>query len=108
MSTVGLLFSISKGGVEAATSTSALDIHAKSDAQLQTLAESMQQAMLAQGLEAGTTSELQSLLKQHLESQLEESMSVDQSQKTNLEETNQLMLAEEVSSAPPLISFCNK
>lgn len=108
MSTVGLLFSISKAGVEAASTSAAVETEAQSDAQLHSLAVSMQKAMMEQGIDAGSTSELQSLIKQHVESQLSESMHAEQSQKTNLEESMLVDLQQDVStprSHNVLISF---
>lgn len=46
----------------------------------------MQQALLEQGMEVGSASEIQTLIEQHVQNQIAEGMQSEQSQKTNLEE----------------------
>lgn len=98
LSTVGLLISINKVGVEAVRTTAAVD--AEVDASLDQLAESMQTALLNQGVESESANELQSMLRNHVMTQLDEGMYSQQSQKTNLEEQNHLRLWQDVSTQP--------
>ena len=84
MSTVGLLISISKVGVEAVKTTAAVETEAQADASLMTLAESMQQALMEQGLEAGSATELQSMIKNHVHSRLKEACSSNKVKKLTL------------------------
>lgn len=58
----------------------------------------MQQALAEQGLESGSSTEMESLIKEHVQNQLEEGMFSQQTQKTNLEESNQLDLEQDVST----------
>jgi siderophore synthetase component len=62
----------------------------------------MQQAMSEQGLDAGSTTEIESLIKQHVQSQIGEGIYAHQSQKTNLEESSFLELEQEVSTFFPI------
>jgi hypothetical protein len=102
-STVGLLISINKVGVEAVRTTAAVE--AEADASLDALAESMQRALLDQGVESESANELHSMLRNHVRSQLDEGMFSEQSQKTNLEEQNYLHLWQDVSTRPAEAAF---
>jgi hypothetical protein len=77
VSTVGLLISINKVGVEAVKTTAAVE--AEADASLDALAESMQRALLDQGVGSENANELQSMLRNHVRSQLDEGMFSEQS-----------------------------
>lgn len=55
----------------------------------------MQKTLVDQGLETGSASELESLIRQHVQHQLREGMLTEQSQKTNLEESNYLDLMQD-------------
>jgi hypothetical protein len=55
----------------------------------------MQKTLIEQGIDVGSSTEVQSLIRQHVQSQLEEGNFLEQSQKTNLEESNQLELEQD-------------
>jgi len=97
---VGLLFSIQKCGVGAVQTTSTLNSDSQVDAEMTTLADSVQMALADSGLEAGSEahSELKNMIQTHVQSQLEQNLMTQEGQKTNLDESNQLDLEQKVST----------
>ena len=63
MGTVGLLFSISQAGVQGTGNSVSVESEAQTDAKLNNLAISMQQTLLEQGIEAGSATEIKSLIE---------------------------------------------
>jgi hypothetical protein len=100
LSSVGLLFTIQKATVEAATISAVAHSEAQIDAEISSLANSVQQALSLSGLgsEAEADSDIKNLIEEHVQNQLAEEMFIEETQKTNLEESNQVELEQKVST----------
>ena len=89
LSSVGLLFTIQHVGVDAVRTNAALSTEAQVDADLSSLAQSVQKALALSGLtsEAEADNEIKNLIESHVQNQLEEDIENEETQKTNLEES---------------------
>jgi hypothetical protein len=84
LTTVGLLFSIQKVGVDASKLTAEAYTESQIDADLSSLASSVQQALAESGVEADA--DLQALIEEHVQSEIASGVESEESQKTNLED----------------------
>jgi len=85
---VGLLFTIQEVGAASVHNTSGVQSKASIDAELTTLADSVQEALLQNGLDSGADDQLRTRIHQHVHSQINR----EHGQKTNLDKSNQLDL----------------